>query len=235
MAKGMCPSPLETGTQTDWEGFIRFANADFVLARSLQAYATHPYILVTYDIACQYLKYIVQRFQVHSPQLVDAVTLSRYAVPIFHVQGHKDDCQYRFAPPYMEGTGCFKGETIETTWSETNKLGASTREMAAGNRHDHINDHIGDINWRKARRMGTCFLSHHSVFFSHVYAVMSLSKQLRTAVDQAADKRTFFEGCSAVYCDHVAEWSNVSTEPTLVNGEWESVYRRKRQKRTCHP
>ena len=132
----------------------RFANADYVLARSLDAYANHPNILITYDIACQYSIHLVDRFRKHSPKLVDAAARAKTAVPKAHIQGHKDDCQYRFTLMYTPGAGMFGGETIETDWAETNKLGASTHEMAGANRHDHCNDHFGDINWRKQRKIG---------------------------------------------------------------------------------
>ena len=132
----------------------RFANADYVLARSLDTYTNHPNILITYNIACQYSIHLVDHFHKHSPKLVDAIACAKTAVPKAHIQGHKDDCQYRFALTYTPGAGMFGRETIETDWAETNKLGASTREMAGANRHDHCNDHFGDINWRKQWKIG---------------------------------------------------------------------------------
>ena len=132
----------------------RFANANFILAQSLEQYAEHPHILITYDIACQFSVHLSDRFCIHSPKLVPAITQAKTAVPKAHIKGHKGDCQYRFALPYIAGAGAFSGETIETDWAETNKLGSSTHKMAAGNRHDHCNDHLGDINWRKQRNIG---------------------------------------------------------------------------------
>jgi hypothetical protein len=106
------------------------------------------------------VKKIGERFARHSPELVPAVSIATKAVPKLHVQGHKDDCQYRFALSYIPGAGRFGGETIETDWAELNKLAPSTREMGPGMRKDHINDHLGDINWRRVRNMGIRLYFH---------------------------------------------------------------------------
>jgi hypothetical protein len=121
-------------------------NADYVLSHSLWQYKTHPFVLVTYDIACQYVKKIVKRFQKHSPELVNAVTKAIVAVPKLHVQGHKDNCQYQYALPYIFGAGNLGGETIETTWAELNKL-VYLQEVGPVARHDGCNNQLGDINW----------------------------------------------------------------------------------------
>ena len=135
----------------------RFANADFVLARSLDAYPDYSFLLVTYDIACQYVKHIETPFAKHSPRLVEAVRNALYAIGKLHVQGHKDDCQYRYSLSYFYGAGRLGGETIETDWAELNRLAPSTREMGPGMRKDVINDHLNDINWRRVKNMGKRF------------------------------------------------------------------------------
>lgn len=202
----------------------RFANADFVLARSLDAYKSHPYILVTYDIACQYVKKIAERFGVHSPDLVDAVVAAVFAVPKLHVQGHKEDCQYNYALSYISGAGRFGGETIETTWSELNRIAAAVREMGPGMRKDHINDHLGDINWRKVQNIGA-YNEFQAIVVSLIIAIVAaLFKSLKNARRYAEEKRTFFKGLTVVHEKFVEKWKKLSTEASYVNDEWESVY-----------
>ena len=50
------------------------------------------------------------------------------------------------------------------------------------------------------------------------------------AIEQAAEKRVFFIGCSEGREDLVGVWETMSVEPKCVGNEWESVYRRKQIK-----
>ena len=53
------------------------------------------------------------------------------------------------------------GEEVETTWSFTNALGPSVREMAPGARHDTLNDQWNGWNFQKI--IGFCM--YYSVIF----------------------------------------------------------------------
>ena len=59
-----------------------------------------------------------------------------------------------YALPYISGAGNLGGETIETTWSELNKL-AFLREGGPGMRKDGANEQCGDMNWRIVARSCT--------------------------------------------------------------------------------
>jgi hypothetical protein len=111
---------------------------------------------VTYDIACQFIKKIGERFTRHSPELVEMITNAIMALPKFHSHGHKEDCQYQYGLPYIPGAGNLGGETIETSWSVLNKL-AFLREAGPGMRKDALNEHMGDSNWLITSRSGTSF------------------------------------------------------------------------------
>ena len=142
-------------TQSDYFIFSRFVNADFALAKSIQSYANYPYLLVSYDIACQYSKNVHCHFLgVFSPELAELVTQAIFAVPKLHCQGHKDDCQYRYSLNYIEHAGRMAGELIETAWAEANNIGPSTREMTPGHWHDMLNDLYDFWNWWKVMQMG---------------------------------------------------------------------------------
>jgi hypothetical protein len=119
-------------------------------------------IVITYDIACQWSKNLERRTQ----KLPDRIkpnlekTSITAAVPSWHINGHGSDCQVNYALAYREGTGRTCGDEIESTWSQTNSLGASVREMASGGRHESLNDHFNGINFRKMvglREWWSCF------------------------------------------------------------------------------
>lgn len=65
---------------------------------------------------------------------------------------------YRYSTNYMPSSGHFHGETAEYYWPELNQVGAFTRQMNNGHRHDTINDHHGDWNWKKITKMGVYLL-----------------------------------------------------------------------------
>lgn len=55
---------------------------------------------------------------------------------------------------YMEGGSHFHGESAESIWAEFNQLGGRTRQMNSGHRHDVLNEHFTDWNWRKMNSLG---------------------------------------------------------------------------------
>ena len=65
---------------------------------------------------------------------------------------------------------------------------------------------------------------------SRAYAATMLIKSLQRTILLAAEKHAYFHGCSGACKVFVKTWENLPTEPRRVNGEWESVYRRKRLK-----
>jgi hypothetical protein len=83
------------------------------------------------------------------------------------------------------------------------------------------------------RRVQVRLFSRRSWSRTNTEAASSLSRQLKAAKEQVAEKRAFFEGCSNVLRAYVREWEMESTKPQLVNGEWESVYKPRVLKRAC--
>lgn len=75
-------------------------------------------------------------------------------VPKKHLDGHKEDCRYRFSFNYTKGTGRSHGEGIEQGWFESKQAGGSTRQMNHGHRHDTLNDINNDWNWTKLQDLG---------------------------------------------------------------------------------
>ncbi|KAG6904667.1 hypothetical protein DXG01_008210, partial [Tephrocybe rancida] len=50
----------------------------------------------------------------------------------------------------MVGVGWTNGEAPERGWANINPIAQSTKEMGLGVRHDMINDHFNDWNWKKS-------------------------------------------------------------------------------------
>ncbi|KAF8952930.1 hypothetical protein BDZ97DRAFT_1670418 [Flammula alnicola] len=196
----------------------RYANADFGLAYALERFVSHPSIkagqffpeiLVTYDVACQYCVHLKSRFSSNFIHLSEAAASIRLLVPKKHLDGHKEDCKYRFSLNYSKGTGRGHGEGIEVSWSESKQSGASTRQMNHGHRHDTLNDLHNDWNWTKVQGLAE-----------------SLAKRLKKAITSRMKAIDHFLGLSLVHGEEkVREWEKESTEPHRKNGEWQSVYR----------
>jgi hypothetical protein len=71
------------------------------------------------------------------------------AVPSWHINGHGQPCREEFAVGLMKGVGRTCGEEVESSWSHTNPLAASVREMGPAARHEALNDHWNGWNFQK--------------------------------------------------------------------------------------
>ena len=75
-------------------------------------------------------------------------------MPKKHLDGHKENCKYRFSLNYAKGVGRGHGEGIETSWAEAKQSGGSTRQMNHGHRHDVLIDLLNNWNFEKLRGLG---------------------------------------------------------------------------------
>lgn len=147
---------------TDDLFLLRFGNVDFALYHAYYmrfggvdakpsdiAALAH---FISYDSSCQYGAKILERLKANDeffPQFALLAKKFTWLIPLLHVEGHKDDCMYRFSSAYKPNAGHFHGETAEQTWSEFNQLGGIIRQQSAGHRHDTISDHFGNWNFIK--------------------------------------------------------------------------------------
>ncbi|KAF8151201.1 hypothetical protein K438DRAFT_1623891 [Mycena galopus ATCC 62051] len=128
----------------------RQCNMDFILLSALLN-AIIFYLILSYDIACQYGKYFWSRME----KMPDAMHLvlehSRlwFKIPNFHLPPHKPFCHSPFSFHYMWGAGRTHGETVEQNWEFTNGAAASTKMMGIGTRHGTLEDLFGFHNWRR--------------------------------------------------------------------------------------
>ncbi|KAF8174535.1 hypothetical protein K438DRAFT_1908885 [Mycena galopus ATCC 62051] len=128
----------------------RFCNMDFILFSTL-ANIIILYLILSYDIACQYFK----KFWTQMAELPSWMHLTLhhenvwFKVPNFHLPPHLPACHSPFSFHYMWGAGRTHGETIEQNWEFTNGAAASTKVMGLGTRHATLEDLFGFHNWRR--------------------------------------------------------------------------------------
>jgi hypothetical protein len=121
---------------------------DYIVLSSL-AGVKLPRVVITYDIGCQWSKNLWRRMEEFPDDLkLDPSMSIEIGIPNWHINGHGENCKI-FGLSYMDGVGRTCGEEVETTWAQTNALGASTREMGPGARHETLNDHWSGLNFRK--------------------------------------------------------------------------------------
>ncbi|KAF5347890.1 hypothetical protein D9756_010191 [Leucocoprinus leucothites] len=168
-----------------------YARTDYALAHALGMEALqHRWIMLSYDIWCQYHINLPRRFSVNFKHLEKTVTEMRGAVPKMHIHGHNWECQIEHSFFYKPYSGMTCGEGIESTWSEQNHAASSTKELNEGHRHDTLDDFNGYWNWCKAVKIG-----------------LSLSAQAKRWCKELQDHQAAFESfTAAVPKDILAEW-----------------------------
>ncbi|KAL0945536.1 hypothetical protein HGRIS_001015 [Hohenbuehelia grisea] len=166
----------------------RYCNVDYVVLSTL--IGVHALLLVlSYDIACQWLKRLSTRIKAYPPTMhIPSPTKILGVVPRWHIEGHDQDCQSSYSFNYTRGVGKTCGEDIESTWSVSNQLCGSIREMGPG--ADILNDHWGGWNFQKL--VGLCHL---------------LLCRLREACAMTTKHRNVFAKFSATFAPtQVAAW-----------------------------
>lgn len=111
---------------------------------------TLPCVVISYDIGCQWLKNFHKRMSEfpESLHLPPSQTLE-IGIPNWHVNGHGPYCRNNYSLNYIPGVGRTCGEDIEITWSHTNALAPSIREMGPGARRETLNVHWNGWNFHK--------------------------------------------------------------------------------------
>lgn len=128
---------------------------DYIVLSALVFAASLCRVVITYDIACQWSKNLMQRISTYPEELQKSTRSLKIetGVPSWHIKGHGPDCQTRFALAYKEGMGCTCGDEVEGIFSHTNSLGASFREMGPAARHEAMNDTFSGYNFSKVVRL----------------------------------------------------------------------------------
>lgn len=134
--------------------YYRFARTDYALAFALSDASDQRWIMLSYDIWCQYSVNLKNRFKKYFPKIAPLIAKTRGAIPKMHIKNHKLLCQVLWAFNYLEHSGETYGEYIESGWSEQNQAAGSTKEQNDGHRHDSIDDFCGYWNWTKFHGIG---------------------------------------------------------------------------------
>ncbi|KAJ7908415.1 hypothetical protein B0H13DRAFT_2331399 [Mycena leptocephala] len=125
-------------------------NMDFILASALLNCLVF-YLILSYDITCQYSKKFWEHMAGLPESLVFVLDKLRvwFKVPNFHIPPHKPPCHAPFSFHWMWGAGRTHRETVEQNWEFTNGAAASTKMMGMGARHATLEDLFGFYNWRR--------------------------------------------------------------------------------------
>ena len=105
----------------------RFANTDYALAFTLAECANQRWIMLSYDIWCQYAINLLKRFLEQFPHMADVIKRVRGTIPSTHIQGHLLVCQLIWVFKYIMYSGETYDELIETRWAEQNQTVGSTK------------------------------------------------------------------------------------------------------------
>ncbi|KAJ7160849.1 hypothetical protein C8R46DRAFT_904941, partial [Mycena filopes] len=172
----------------------RFCNLDFILLSALMTFALW-YVVVSYDIACQYSRHFWERMQLlpEPMQLKIAEENLWWKVPNFHLPPHKWPCHSPYSFHYMYGAGMGHGEGVEQNWSVSNGAAASTKLQGPGSRAATLEDIFGFHNYDRQ-------LAMHRV----------LPKRLAVNIKEGAKHKVALEafttGLEETRADEVEEW-----------------------------
>lgn len=112
-------------------------------------------VLLSYDIGCQWSKHFNRRTASYPDSMrLSPDTQLEVGIPTWHVNGHGPFCQNNYSLSYIPGVGRTCGEDVEITWSHTNSLAPSIREMGPGARRETLNDHWN--GWNFSKIVGFC-------------------------------------------------------------------------------
>lgn len=128
----------------------RYSHGDYALAGALSGTETIPQIVFSYDVNCQFHRRIKDRFRTRFPDIaLDHFKKVKYVIPKMHALAHVEDCQYLYSLNFTPGSGRTDGEAPERNWAALNPLSMSTREMNSAHRHEVLEDHMNEINFKK--------------------------------------------------------------------------------------
>jgi hypothetical protein len=136
------------------------------------------YIILSYDIACQYSK----NFWTRMKDLPEAMHLDPkkttvwFKVPNFHILGHKWPCHSPFSFHWMWGAGMTDGEVVEQNWEFLNGAAGSTKMMGPGGRHAWLEGLFTFHNWMRT-------VSYRNVFSRRMARDLKEARKHREAFE----------------------------------------------------
>jgi hypothetical protein len=160
----------EQQKNVDWSLLETIQTTNVVLEQGMMLY---------YDVVCQYWVYLNDRISHLLPSELDI----DWAIGLFHVHAHKEDCFYRFASSFIPGAGIVAGKILESLWSTLNLITTATQTATLAHRAEVIDDHASDLNHKKTLGMGRLDLAWIGLTFlialalKHWFCVTDSDKQ----------------------------------------------------------
>ncbi|TFK60799.1 hypothetical protein BDN72DRAFT_744711, partial [Pluteus cervinus] len=191
----------------DLEKGEAYARTDYALSGPLTEAQHLRWVMLSYDIWCQFYIKFLQRIGAHFPHLLETARRVRGAVPKMHVKGHKADCQVRFSFNYLQYSGETCGEGIESSWSVNNESAGSTKQQNHGHRHDSLDDFFSFWNWLKLQGLAA-----------------HLGKKFQDCLERLKKFEEDSVTMSVKHAKHVPLWEKLNTSAEKVGKEWTSVY-----------
>ena len=153
----------------------RYANMDLplllVLLSAIAQGTTR--VLVSYDIACQWIKNLqarISQYSVSAALILSTLIYWKVVVPKFHLIGHGLSCQLGYNINYTKGAGRMCGEGIESGWSQSGSMPIWIRENGPNARRAILDGHWGECNRQKllGLRMSLARLDSHTLILFKV-------------------------------------------------------------------
>lgn len=196
------------------------------------------WVLLSYDIACQWAKNLHSRMpklpsELHQPDTLNVKT----CLPVWHAKAHQLECEVAHTISFVEGAGVTDGEEPERQWSIYNKASYATREMGEVSRANFLEDKMDYHSFMKNVQQGTLyFLSRSSSIPTH-YPEFSLPKKLYIAHQEQLVQQANFSEIDATldptsrtkWLQHLHDWKEGTREdnPYMLDksGKFSLLYR----------
>jgi hypothetical protein len=175
-------------------------NIDFALLKALDTtnVSLDQGVLMIYDIACKYFKYLRD----HIGHCLPASLQMEAAIGLFHVHAHKDECFFQYVLSFIPGASVVAREILESLWSSLNAISPTTRIATLAHRAEMLDDHACDSNHKKslgiitllskAHRTGVNMLEHAKTYHRNLsnQAGLQAMEKWKQDVEEAEKMRS---------------------------------------------
>ncbi|KAL0564010.1 hypothetical protein V5O48_018046 [Marasmius crinis-equi] len=133
----------------------RYSVMDYVIGIALQQFIGLLWMILCYDIACQWFINLKHR----APKWPEGTQMPvglqmEPAIGKLHEPGHKQKNHHMFSLNLIKWVGFSDGETLERIWGPHNILGNATKTMGPGGRQDLLEAQFDFWNWLKYITLG---------------------------------------------------------------------------------
>ncbi|KAJ7851884.1 hypothetical protein B0H13DRAFT_1643671 [Mycena leptocephala] len=166
---GMCVCACHEFVQATGVGDLqkgeRYANMDWIFAALLRWKDEQLFKIISYDIICQWWKYLMERLLLLPPLVRVQIILLLFAfvIPKLHLHAHTLACQLVFSLNFLLGAAQTDGEGIERPWANLGGVATNTREMGPGSHHNVLDCHLHWWNWCKLVTIGALLRKRYDV------------------------------------------------------------------------